>query len=62
MLPSVFPHWVAHGDEVEARRAELEEIRVVMMVMLLETSEGRILKDRDVVLLLLPAVSDCVVP
>lgn len=44
---------MAHGDEVEARRAELEEIRVVMMVMLFETREGRILKDRDVVLLLI---------
>jgi len=52
---------MAHGDEVEARRAALEDIKVVMMmVMLLETSEGRILKDRDV--FVTSALSDCVVP
>jgi len=51
---------MAHGDEVEARRAELEEIRVVMMVMLFETREGRILKDRDVGTS--SDLSDCVVP
>ena len=47
VLPKIFPHWTAHGDDDKICKASLVVASVVRRKRPCETREGRIMKTRD---------------